>query len=250
MTSKELQQHLLEIGFHPQAVLVYLSVLKHVQCSANDIAKDTGLPRSTVYLQVDNLVRQGILINYQHNKTRYVTAAPVQTLVDIAQKKLTVTTSLIPSLKELSRDTAVGKPLTQLFIGKNAIRNALEDFLSYAQEYKSTIFSITDNRIITLFPRFFPIWIQKREDRKIMTQIIATEGSRSSTGFISTKYKEIRFLNKNFTYEGIVKIANDRILFISLESKSPHAILIESKTISSLCLAFFRFMWQSLETRH
>ena len=247
MTNSDLERNLKEIGMHEQAVRVYLSVVKNVQLNANEIAKETGLPRSTVYLQSDNLVREGLLSSSRQNKTRYFTATPPQVLLDAAQKRLTVVESLIPSLRELSRGGKVSKPSSVLFVGKKSVRNALEDLLLVAAKDGNSIFSITHHDILKVFPRFFPAWIRKREQLKISTQIIGVQDSKENTSFKPTPLKEVRFLPRNFSYDGAFKIAGDRILFVSLDPHNLYAVQVDSPIMSKMCRTFFRYMWETTD---
>jgi sugar-specific transcriptional regulator TrmB len=245
MTDLELRTKLEELGFHKQAILVYLSVLKNVQMNANSIAKDTGLPRSTVYLQTNNLIHQGLLASNLQNKTRYFTATPIKTLVDIAEKQLDTAQTLIPHLKELSHEAGISRPSTTLFVGKQAIRNVLDELLDYAKRHKETVFNINKKEMFELFPRFYSDWIKRRERMKIFTQIIAENDSKPHKDYSNTQWKEVHFLPKNFIYDGILKIVGDRILFISLDSKEVHAVQVDSPIIARMCRTLFQYMWST-----
>lgn len=251
MTESSIKSALGSLHIHPQAAEVYLSVLKNTQSNANEIARDTGLPRSTVYLQTENLVHQGLLVSAKQNKTKFFTAASPKTLVDIAKRQLETSESLVPSLQELAKNSRVQKPFTTLYVGKSAVRNLLEDFLLYAKEKKATIFSLTDSQVITTFPKFFPAWVNKRESFQVHTQIMAvTQENPGEVFLVNTKYKSIRFLPKSFEYEGMFKIADDKILFISLDRKNIYAVEVKSKIIARMCRVFFQYMWASLDKKN
>lgn len=243
MTNKELITNLEKLGLHKQAISVYLAVVSHTQLNANDIARKTGLPRSTVYLQSEKLIHQGLLTSNIQNKTKYFTATSPQVLVNIAKSQLMTAESIIPSLRELSRESGITRPNTTLFVGKSAVRNTLNEFLLFASENETTIFSITHHDILKVFPRFFPKWIKKREQLKVPTQIISVQASSIDNSFKSTQHKEVHFLPANFSYEGAMKISGDKILFISLDPSNLHAVQVNSWIISKMCRSFFRYIW-------
>ena len=67
-----LHNNLITLGLSDEEIQVYLAALEHGSISVLEIAKATNIPRTTVYLLIDSLVKHGLLKLMVKGKKRHI----------------------------------------------------------------------------------------------------------------------------------------------------------------------------------
>jgi len=75
------------LGFSRKEVDVYLAVLQSGKVSASDVARKTGINRTTVYSVSKELMKKGVIREDLGKKTRYLVALSPSELTSLTEKE-------------------------------------------------------------------------------------------------------------------------------------------------------------------
>jgi sugar-specific transcriptional regulator TrmB len=126
----ELEQVLQSIGLNKKQASVYLASLKLGSETAYNIAKHSGLKRTTVYFILEQLKEQGIAsIRKTRSATYYKVLNPKAILNRIKKQEENLTAAL-PELEKLY-ESQPSRPLIEVFEGKEGVRQVYQEVKKY-----------------------------------------------------------------------------------------------------------------------
>ncbi|MSU75838.1 MAG: hypothetical protein EXS55_04985, partial [Candidatus Magasanikbacteria bacterium] len=169
-----LDKLLQQIGFSKNEAKVYLAALESGPAAAQDIAKQAGLARTTVYSVLEYLVKRGVVgKTTKQGKTRFL-ADPPEKLLSLINDLRTQVEKSLPQLEAVYNKSET-KPKIYFYEGKGAIRKAFDDTL----EVKPAEILMWNTDSYFDFERYGldPDYIQKRIKLGIHAKRIAGEGS-------------------------------------------------------------------------
>ena len=73
-----------EVGLNDKEAIIYFELLKEKIANASKLAKLTKINRTTVYLELENLTRKGLVSYVIKNSKRYYQAALPEKLLDLS----------------------------------------------------------------------------------------------------------------------------------------------------------------------
>ncbi|MCK5630023.1 MAG: hypothetical protein KAI26_05370, partial [Nanoarchaeota archaeon] len=94
-----------EFGLNEKESRIYVTLLKEKSCNASRLAKLTNLNRTTAYLELDNLLRLGLVSYVIKDSRRYYQAASPEKLLEILDTKKAKIESILPMLKGLHKSS-------------------------------------------------------------------------------------------------------------------------------------------------
>ena len=120
LNDNKMKEELKKFGLNEKEADVYLTLLKEKKATASKIAKLSKLNRTTAYLELDNLMKKG-LINYViKNSKRYYQPANPEKLLSILEEKKEFIKKILPELKSLTSEINPFK--TEVYEGKEGIK--------------------------------------------------------------------------------------------------------------------------------
>jgi sugar-specific transcriptional regulator TrmB len=122
MDAKTLQA----LGLNEKSAKVYLAGLVLGTTTVQDLARKSGLKRPTVYLHLDELVRQGLFEHVSINNKKYYRAVEPEVLETRLKKNLEHLQKELPQLAALRADTQ-GRPQVQVFEGEEGVRRVYRE---------------------------------------------------------------------------------------------------------------------------
>jgi len=198
----ELSKALKEYGLTDNEIKVYVTLIKTRESTAQNIAKNTNLPRTTTYHILENL-EQKALVGFivKESKKYFQASKPMQLLESIEEKKKIIK-EIIPELNSLS-GSIKEKPKITVYEGLKGVRAVLKDVL----EEKKMIYHYGD--IISMqqfFSYAFPQYITERAKRKIPIKIICKkeEPHRELLRTAKKEFREFVFVPKNYEFASSV----------------------------------------------
>jgi sugar-specific transcriptional regulator TrmB len=241
----ELKQALTQYGFTKNEVDIYLHLLQSIEATAFEVAKATAIPRSTVYITIESLKKQGFVSQFKKNNVAYFTVESPNRLVNALKQKEEIIQSVMPEIRALT-PTNLDVPVAKLYTGINGIKFGLEDTLETLKNKKiKQLLATSQPDILEALPKFFPNFLKQREELGVFTKLILPASARDYLQ--SNELREIRFLDKKFPFSSPVTIYGDKIAFFSFEGNEPYCIIIQSKAISDMFTQFFLFTWEMLD---
>lgn len=134
--AKKLQQ----FGLSEKEAKIYHTLLGFNKAVVSDIAKKSGINRSTVYIILESLREQRLVNVSEKNNVQYFSAAPPKKLKDIASDKLSQAQSCMDVADDIVKtlgDSYKGvgdRPQLVVYEGLDGLKNALADFGIYNVE--------------------------------------------------------------------------------------------------------------------
>lgn len=129
-----LEKYLEEIGLSEKESIIYLALLQVDSESIQDLAKRTGINRTTVYPVLETLEKKGLVSEiHEGKKVLYVAAPPerLETYVErqkvILEERAERLKDVIPQIKSIQRETGE-RPIVKYFEGREGTIAAHEEF--------------------------------------------------------------------------------------------------------------------------
>ncbi len=140
---KELQ----DFGLSEKEAYVYLAALEIGRATADQLAKHSKIVRSTTYVQLDSLMKMGLMSTYEEGKKTYFAPESPELLKRLLLKqkeemstKEQELTSLLPMLLQ-QFEGAGERPVVRFFPGKEGITATREEVLTTKEKKTYVIFS-------------------------------------------------------------------------------------------------------------
>jgi sugar-specific transcriptional regulator TrmB len=231
-------------GFTQNEASIYLNLLKNIEATAFQIAKNTGIPRTTVYLTLESLKKQGFISQLRKNNIAYFTPQSPNQLLRVLKKKEEVINEIMPQIRALSSRN-IETPTAKLFVGLEGIRTGLEDILETLKDEKiKQIHATSQSDLLEYLPKYFPAWLRNREELGVFTKLILPYNGRDYLK--SNELREVRILPEKFPFTTSVTIYANKIAFFSLQEDNHYCVILESKSITEMFKQFFLFSWEML----
>lgn len=241
-----------KIGLPEKMAKVYSAVLEFGPQTAQQIAQKVSIPRPTVYVHIESLMKRGLVSKIEKGNKVYFIAESPENLRRLIETKLKGVESASLELKKsipqlnLLFETAEEKPRIRFFEGKEGLLTMIKDFKTSKFDSVEEFVSM-DKAFETMPPgdNDFRKKIAKKF-KKIPMRIIYT----SKKGpFLKNKEgsKERRFMPpEKFPHSGSITIYGNKA---ALMAKNKHliGIIIENREIANTIRTLFDFTWESLK---
>lgn len=115
--------HLTSLGLSEKEALVYITLLELGKATAYSIAKHSGLKRPTVYLLLESLRKNSLILKIPHAKNQIFIAKSPEEFFSTFEDRLAMAKRVLPTLlKQHNKSTIT----SYLFDGKLEMKKALE----------------------------------------------------------------------------------------------------------------------------
>jgi len=232
---------LAQLGFSQNEAKVYLAALETGLASAQDIAKQAGVKRTTTYSVLGYLAGRGVVGKTKiKNKTRFL-AEPPDKLLSMTHELESQIKKTLPELEAIYNKKET-KPKITFFEGKNAIQAVYDDIL---REKPAEILEWNTEAYFKN-PNVDPNYIDKRMASNIHARRIAGAGSQWDLKHKYLDAKELattRIVPREQFWPGIeVNIYGDKIAFMNYAENM--SVIIESKAIADAMRQAYELSWK------
>ncbi len=237
---------LTHLGFHEKAASIYLAALSLGTASIQQLAQKSGLKRPTVYIHIEELIKDGLIEKIPIGKKEYFHASNPQLLQTRAQQHLLDIQKALPELEAL-QDNLKGKPSVRILEGKKGLKQLYDEIcLSSHIRFWSNLSTFE-----VFFQEHFKKISESIAEKGIRThEIIANtqESKRSSKRYASVAGKN--YSARIATKDGILNdnaIYGDVIAFFRIHEYNLFVIRIEDPVITGALKTIFDMAWNSAE---
>jgi HTH-type transcriptional regulator, sugar sensing transcriptional regulator len=245
MSQLEIKQALKAYGLENDEIKVYLAVLAMGEATVREIAEDTRIKRTTIYLIAERLIEKGIMGEYKAKYgTHYTVSSPSFLLSRLDGMKLEIE-KVMPELKALEKKENF-EPSTKLYRGKSGYLKILEETLDGYSHEALYIGSAEDlNEVIS--EKYSNKYIEERVKRKIrFRQIVFPDSySRKLKEKDEKELRRTRFLPKDHKFSANLVIFKDKVAYLS-SKRELIGVVIESQEISQMEKEKFEMMWNKI----
>lgn len=116
MNSKELLDGLKTLGLSDKAAKVYLANLALGETTVLELAKESGVPRTSIYYTLDELRERGMITESERGKKTYYMYIEPETILKEARQKIVNLDEILPELEEL-KWAEKRKPRVEFYFG-------------------------------------------------------------------------------------------------------------------------------------
>ena len=247
-----------QIGLKEKEIKVYTAILKLGSVSAQNIAHETGVKRTTVYLVLEKLKQIGLVGEIiQKNKKIFFAEKPDK-LLKIAQKKKKEIEKeeerikeILPQLERILKNkTTEPKEEIRHLQGTEGTWNIIENILKSRKDL-FVIFPGKTYGHLGLSRILSDVTKKRRQIGGTKAYIITDYHAHSKKLYREedTDFREIRFLPAVENFDSGMILYDNKVALISLE-KPFSSILIKNETIYALVKFMFDSLWKELEGKN
>jgi HTH-type transcriptional regulator, sugar sensing transcriptional regulator len=237
----KIEQLLQKLGFSNKEAKIYLASLELGTASAQDVAAQANLKRTTGYAVLNFLVNRGVMGKTKvRGKTRFVPEPPERLATLIKELDQAVHQTL-PELNAIysKKDT---KPKITFYEGEHAVQKIYDDTLA---EKPTEILEYNTNAYFEGKADVDPNYIQKRVALDIHARRIAGKGSKWD---IKHRYLDAKELaqtaivpKETFDPKIEMNIYNNKVAFLNYAENM--SVIIESKPIADAMRQAYELSW-------
>ncbi len=234
---------LIMLGLTKHEAKIYLAVLKYGQANVTDIARESNINRTALYLYIDNLLQQDLLQKTFRGKRIYYIPKNPKKLLNLLEERKEKTKAILPDLINLYNTTS-NKPVIKFYEGKAGMRSIYREMTKTPQKLWS-IFSAD---------RYYATFSQK-DGEEFLENIYTNggelrdlventkEGKKYVKENTATKVGNSKLLPKDFKFDVDLMISGNKISMISLTNLV--GVVIENKEMANLQRNFLKFIWKN-----
>lgn len=250
-----IQTLLKDLGLTEKEILVYMTVLQQGKVSPADVAKLTGINRTTVYSISQELQKKG-MIREDAGKTKYLLARPPHDLSDILEReqeqlkrKEHVMNRLIGELEPLTKNMRYSVP-HMTFTDEEQLRRTLykeaEKWTKSILQYDGVWHGFQDHTFVEHYEDWVDwYWTQavfKDASLQLLTNESGIEGKMKGKKYNRRKMKF--WEQSDFT--ATVWINGDYLVMIMTQTRPHYMFEIYDKTLAHNMREVFKEVWGKL----
>ena len=245
-----------QLGFGDKESEVYLTILKHGKIAPADLAKATGINRTTVYSVAKELISKGVIAEDLGGTALYYVAAPIKDLgliIKKEEKKLEEKKSLVDSaIKELAGLASQSKYFIPkiVFVAEEDLENYLYKQTPVWNESimsrDGTYWGFQDSSFVRYYEKWIDwYWEAGNPPKELVLQLLSNEAAEKLKGKHFAKRK-IKFWSKADKFNSAMFALGDYIVMI-VTSQSPHYLVeIHDQTLAENLRLIFRGIWKEI----
>ena len=229
---------LLEFGLSDKEVRIYLALLELELATVFELAKYTGINRSSAYVEIEALKKKCLVGISDDNKIRRYIAVSPDVLAQMAQtswKKHEAIKdnllSILPDLKALHKGTK-RRPIVKVYEGKEGLINVISATLKNREKFMR--YSSPAENLINIVPEFLDLYGMKRIELgiKIHTILPSNKSARELINTSPKLYKAVLIPKEHYRFSSDFAVWDNKIGYASIRGKDITSIIIESEEIA------------------
>ena len=228
-----------EFGLNDNEIKIYLELLKQKSATASKLAKLSKINRTTAYLELENLMKLGLVSYIIKDSKRYYQTASPNKLIDILESKKSKIKSILPELKSLHQTIEQFK--IEIFEGKEGIKTFYQDILNNTKEVLA--FGVT-GKAMEILKFSYPHFLKKFIKANIKEKAIANLSSKKIMSSHPRTHLKIKYLPKKYKAEVTTIIYNNKIAIQSLQKDNIYVVIIKDKLLYESYKNYFDYMWE------
>jgi len=237
----EIIPELRELNLDDNEVRVYLSCLNLGSSKVNEVARKSGLIRTTCYGVLKSLIQKGLVSTVLKDNVTYFQAANPKQLMEILDEKKKKINSIIPKLEKMQEFIPI-KHKVQLFEGKEGFKTIVNDLVTGKNETVKIIGTL--RKWLDFSDVYTDIYYRKKKENNIKTQVLIDESEKDSIKdkkIANSEFRSIKDLDLNsecFIYQ-------DKVAFVSFGKDDLKGVIIQDKEMFDLQNKVFDKLWNS-----
>ena len=236
-----LEQTLKELGLSENEAKVYLANLELGATTVQEVARKSGVKRTTIYTLLDALKQRGLLAEYRKGVKTYLVAEDPQRLERVLQEREDKLKAALPELRSLY-NLSPSKPKVRFYEGREGIKQVYQDTLDEGKEIRCFV---GWQSMVKAMPDYWSSYIAERVKRGIWVRALAdrSEESKHYQAQGEKELRELRFLPEGARpFNTEVNIYGNKVAMLTF-GKEVIGVIIESEDIANTWRMVFEVIW-------
>ncbi|MEK6825488.1 MAG: helix-turn-helix domain-containing protein [Nanoarchaeota archaeon] len=226
------------LGFTPNEVKVYLTLLRLGMAKAGKIAQECRLERTSTYHALQRLVQVGIVSTILESSRKIFAAAPAESIVSIFKEKENRAELLIPLLKEIKQGEREKETILK-FRGYGGIKTVMNDILKSSKEGEEYLVMGMEGQLSERLPTYAEIFVARKDEKKLRSRVLVRKTGQKKM----SKYTRVRYVSQETVSPLNVNIYGNKVALL-IWSETPEAVIIDNAQAAQAFRAYFELMWK------
>lgn len=251
-TEKPVKNFLQDFGLTDKEVTVYLTLLKSGPNTIMNLARETGIKRSTTHNTVEELVKKGLVSQTNYGERRMVVAEDPQKLEFLLEQRKWEMKKIEDNLKGIVENIYETIPQSKentkvdvkYYNGEKGFKEVCQRSLDHSTNEVLFITNVDEWRKVYTEEYGREYYIPERLKRKIFLKALAPRnpGGEKFKGDDKELMRETRFLPESYKFTPTVIICDDEVS-IMISGEPYTAIVIENKEVAQMYREMFNDLW-------
>ena len=250
IVQEKVRKALLQFGLTEKEIAVYLILLEKGASSIQEISRESGINRVTIYAAADELKRKGLIAETKKGKRSFLVAEDPENLHDILEGKKELLKKeedalhnlILPTLKAININQK-NKPQIWFFEGAEGINRVYDNYILKHKDiigcgsYSTAIKAVTVEEE-TLF-------LKEVKEKNIFYRVVLANTPIDRE--MADKFRGIlhaKFLSEETNLSGDIHVFGDYVSLMSYDSMT--TTLIKDEAIAKSIKTYLEFMWERL----
>ncbi|MDC7124593.1 MAG: helix-turn-helix domain-containing protein [Spirochaetales bacterium] len=244
------ENELMNAGLSGKQATVYLALLNTGKASATQLARETGIKRTSIYDITAELLQRGIIaVNNKDARGRYFYALDPENLKEKPRETLNVIDKILPDLISIY-ESSPEKPGVRFFEGAAGLKKIHEELLEVKSgEY--FYFDVGIKMIDLLGADYLKNFVKRRVERGIWSNSIRLKDAEVDVDFLKggeDNLRNVRFFPELSRTDFISMYIYDNKLGIASSRKEGYGIIIKSDELASSMKIIWDMVWKLAES--
>lgn len=242
------------LGFNRKEVDVYLAVLQSGKVSASDIARKTGINRTTVYSVSKELMKKGVIREDLGKKTRYLVALPPSELTSLTEKeerrlleKKRMIENAIVQLEPLTKGAAFAIPKITFIEEENLeqyLHKRNEDWANSIVEHDGIWWGFQDHTLVEHYEGWINwSWAQPFQSTMHL-QLLTNQSDIEQEMGKKYERRKMKFWKQEPSFTGTLWINGDYLVLIFTHEHPHYLVEMHDKILSGNIRSVFKALWE------
>lgn len=245
--NKQTYSGLLELGLNDKEAVLYLSALKIGPATAQQLALESELKRSTIYPYIDALVEKG-LFHIEVNGTRklFIPESPDKLSLLLDRKKQ-ILTNIMPLLVQDYMHSSPSTNTIKMYYGISGIKLIYDDILTGLNDGDEYFVISDQQKWHALDPIYFENFILKRSKLNLLIKLLLQDNAhaRKYKNQEDQYHERIKLIPKTINLNINMVILPTKVVIVQIVEPLL-AILIENPNVAAMNKTLFNVMWEIL----
>jgi HTH-type transcriptional regulator, sugar sensing transcriptional regulator len=241
-----LEKDLIKLGLEEKESRIYLALLELGEANIQQIAKKSGIKRTTVYDILESLKYKGLISSITKHKKSHFSAEDPRTLEEKLDERKNTLKRIMPELLSIA-NALDKKPKIRFFEGTEGIKEVYKDTLKYPS---GELLAWVSDEAVTVFDKYFleEYYLPKRIEKKIWVRAIGPESTEMQNykNLDEKSLRKTKIISANqFPIEVEINLyGKNKIAIMSFSEKI--GLIIESQKIYTTLKSIFEMNWNSI----
>jgi len=232
------------LGLTDAQAKVYLATLEIGEGNLQEIARKSGVKRTSIYNFIDELKAKGLLIETKKKKRKIFSAINPEQLIEVEKTRLAELERTLPELRAIYNKTR-SKPKVSFYEGIEGIKEVYADML--ADKHQIVAFEDLEHMKIALPKAFYEYFPPERARRGILFRSILrdTPIARDFVEHNRQLLRQSKLLDSG-DWKTELNIYGKKVAMMSFRAKTPFCVLIEDEAIAETLRSVWENLWESI----